>query len=357
MSWPTLYGHAAVWDRLMRLLAAERLPHALLFTGPPGIGKALLARRLMARLACTGAAGEHSDSEARADASARGLRKGRRAADAARASGPAAETARVPCGECPGCRQVAAGSHPDLFALGAPDRAAERGGREARRKEIGIDQSRALKRFAALHAVAAPRKMAIIDDADRLSVAAQNALLKTLEEPPGQALIVLVSAAPGALLPTVRSRCQRVLLRPLVEEEVRAVLMASGVPTAEAAALAAAADGSPGRALALRDTWDEADRRDMERLLAALDAARYGSVLAMSKGLGSSEPETAARLDGLLGLCRTAATTAAAQGSPDALDRALRRAEAVAEALRTLRWRNPNRGLLTEALALRLARI
>jgi DNA polymerase-3 subunit delta' len=317
MSWPTLYGHEAVWDHLTRLLDGERLPHALLFTGPPGIGKALLAQRLMARLACTGPS-----------------------------AGPR------PCGECAGCRQVAVGSHPDLFALSAPDRKKK----ETRKKEIGIDQARDLKRFVQLHAVAAPRKMALVDDADRLSLAAQNALLKTLEEPPGQSLIVLVTAGPGALLPTVRSRCQRVLCRPLSDEQVRTVLAASGIAAEDAAALAAAADGSPGRAQTLRESWQDADQREVERLLADLQAARYGSILAMSKGLGNIEPETAARLDGLLSLCHAAAMNAAAGGDADELDRAVRRAEAVAEAVRTLRWRNPNRALLTEALALRLAR-
>src|SRR5262245_21958997 len=256
MSWPRLVGHEALWQRLTRALDEERLAHALLFAGPPGIGKALLARRLAGRVACTATAGER------------------------------------PCGECPGCRQVIAGSHPDLLAIGAPDRT----GKETRKKEIGIDRARELKRFAQLHAVAAPRKMAIVDDADRLSLAAQNALLKTLEEPPGQALIILVTAGPGALLPTVRSRCQRVLCRPLSEQQVRAVLTTGGLTADEAAALAAVADGSPGRAQTLRESWQDADQREMERLLADLEPARYGSVLAMSKGLGNIEPETAARL-------------------------------------------------------------
>jgi DNA polymerase-3 subunit delta' len=316
MSWPALVGHEVVWGRLTALLAAERLPHALLFSGPPGIGKARLARRLAGRLACT-------------------------------ASG-----ADRPCGECGGCRQVLAGTHPDLLAFAAPDRTRK----ESRKKEIGIEHARALKRFVHLHAVAAGRKMAIIDDADRLSIAAQNALLKTLEEPPGQALIVLVTASPGALLPTVRSRCQRVLCRPLGDAQVAEVLAAGGVDADEAAALVAVADGSPGRALALRETWRDADRQEIERLLADLTPRRYGSVLAMSKGLGSSEAEIAARLDGLLGLCSAAALQAAAAADREALDVALRRADAVAEAARTLRWRNPNRALLTEALALRLAR-
>jgi hypothetical protein len=76
----------------------------------------------------------------------------------------------------------------------------------------------------------------------------------------------------------------------------------------------------------------------------------------MSKGLGNIEPETAARLDGLLALCHAAAMDAAARGDDAALDRGVRRSTALADALRTLRWNNPNRALLTEALALRLAR-
>lgn len=317
MSWPTLYGHEAMWEHLVQLLDQDRLPHALLFTGPPGIGKAMLAQRLMARMACT-----------------------------------APTTGQRPCGECAGCRQIAAGSHPDLCAMSAPDRKKK----ETRKKEIGIDQARDLKRFVQLHAIAAPRKMALIDDADRLSLPAQNALLKTLEEPPGHSLIVLVTAAPGGLLPTVRSRCQRVLCRPLSDPQVHDVLVGAGVPAEETAVLVAAADGSPGRAQGLRESWQDADQLEVERLLADLEAGRYGSVLAMSKGLGTIEPETAARLDGLLSLCRTAAMDAATRGDAESLGRAVARAEAVAEASRTLRWRNPNRTLLTEALALRLAR-
>jgi len=317
MSWPTLYGHEAVWAHLIALLDGDRLPHALLLTGPPGIGKALLAQRLIARLACTS-----SPIDAR------------------------------PCGECPGCRQVAAATHPDLFAVSAPDRRKK----ETRKKEIGIDRARELKRFVQLHAVVAPRKMALVDDADRLSLAAQNALLKTLEEPPGQALIVLVTASPGGLLPTVRSRCQRIACRPLSDAQVRTVLEGGGMAADDAAALTAVADGSPGRALTVRESWDDADRRGVERLLADLNPARYGSVLAMSKGLGNIEPETAARLDGLLSICREAAADATARGDRAALERAVLRATAVSEALSTLRWRNPNRALLTEALPLRMAR-
>ncbi|MGD9762716.1 MAG: DNA polymerase III subunit delta' [Candidatus Binatia bacterium] len=315
MTLPEIYGHEDVWARLNALLAADRLPHALLFLGAPGIGKSLVAQRLAARLACTDAA--------------------------------------PPCGACAGCRQLLAGSHPDVLAISAP----ERGRRETRKKEIGIEQARALKRFVQLQAVSAARKIAIVDDADRLSIAAQNALLKTLEEPPGHAAIVLITATPGALLPTVRSRCQRIAFRPLSDDDVVAALTtAAGVSPDEARQLASDARGSPGQALEWRALWEDADRAELLARLAALQDGRYASILAMSKGLGRTEPETAARLEGLLAVCHAEAADAAARDDAAGLARAVRRADSVSEALSTLRRRNPNRPLLTEALALRLAR-
>lgn len=323
MAWTDIRGHEAVWETLSRRIAGERLPHALLFAGPPGIGKALLVRRLAARLACTGS-GER------------------------------------PCGDCPQCQQVAAGSHPDLIAVSPPagkgpaagDAAAEPG----RKRDIGIDQARALKRFVQLEAVSAARKMAIVDDADRLTVAAQNALLKTLEEPPGRALIALVTARPDVLLSTVRSRCQRVICRPLDEEQVRAVLAMLGLADDESAALAAVAEGSPGRALWRREMWSGANRTEIEHALAEVEGAGYGTIFRMSRRLGGGETDTAANLEGLMAFYRERVLKAAAAGDQRELDRALRRAAVVAGALRTLRWRTPNRGLLADAVALRLAR-
>jgi len=316
MSLPNVRGHDDTWAHLTARLDADRLAHALLFLGPIGIGKALVAQRLAARLACTvGAA--------------------------------------APCGACSGCRQVLAGSHPDLLMIGAPGR----GRKETRKKEIGIDQARELKHFIQLRPVAAARKIAIIDDADRLSLAAQNALLKTLEEPPGQALLVLITASPGALLSTVRSRCQRIAFRPLSPELVQVLLREHNVTDEAAARLAAVADGSPGRALVLRATWQDDEHDAVSGALAALNSGRYASVLAMSNALGKTEQDTAARLAGLLAICHADAVAATAAADARALQRAVERSDAVGEALTTLRRRNPNRALLTEALALRLARV
>ena len=314
----SLRGHHTVLRRLTDALERDRLPHALLFAGPAGIGKSRAALALAASIACSAAASR-------------------------------------PCGDCAACRQVAAGTHPDLLRIGLP----------AGKKEIGIDLIRQLKRFASLQTVSAPRKMAIADDAERLSIAAQNAFLKTLEEPPGQALIILVTASPGALLATVRSRCQRVVFQPLSEEDVRAVLLDCGIPAEQADQLAAEADGSPGQALLRRTIWQESDREALLGLLADLNPARYGSVVAMSKGLGRTEQEMAVRLERMLAWYRDAAVRMVGGGAPEASgggatvfdsETTARCADAVAEALRTLRRRNPNRLLLAEALALRLAR-
>ncbi len=315
MSLPIVFGHQAVWARLSAALDGDRLPHALLFAGPPGIGKALLARRLAARVACAAAA--------------------------------------APCGECNGCRQIAAGSHPDLLLISPPQSSS---GKESRQKEIGVEQARALKRFAQLRALSARRKVAIIDDAERLSLAAQNALLKTLEEPPGLALIMLITATPGSLLTTVRSRCHRIAFRPLARAEVADALIAAGVPPGEVEGLVDMADGSPGHALAWRGLGQDTARGDVSGRLAALRGGRYASVLAMSAALGRTEAETAARLEGLLATCHAEGIDAARQRDAARLAQAVGRAEVIGEALRTLRRRNPNRALLGEALALRLAR-
>ncbi len=316
MSSLSLRGHRSVLRRLTEALERDRLPHALLFTGPAGIGKSRAALVLAAYVACP-------------SASAR------------------------PCGECPACIQVAAGTHPDVLRIGLP----------SGKKEIGIDQIRQLKRFVSLQTVSAPRKLAIADDAERLSIAAQNACLKTLEEPPGHAVIILVTANPGGLLATVRSRCQRVIFQPLPEEDVRAVLLECGIDAEETNRLAAEADGSPGRALLRRAIWQESDRAALLGWLADLDAARYGSLVAISKDLGGTEDEIAGRLESVLAWYRNTAVRAVGSGERAAGDSlpldaetAVRCADTVVEALRTLRLRNPNRALLAEALALRLAR-
>jgi DNA polymerase-3 subunit delta' len=160
---------------------------------------------------------------------------------------------------------VYAGTHPDLHLVT----------REEDRRDIRIEQVRELTRWLALQPLAAPRKVAIIDGAHQLNDHAQNALLKTLEEPPATAVLLLTATSRSLLLPTVRSRCRLIRVDPLPVEDVIGALVARGLSPEQAGALAPLAGGCPGRALALAATDATRIRaRMLEQLpqLGALDA-------------------------------------------------------------------------------------
>jgi DNA polymerase-3 subunit delta' len=246
--------------------------------------------------------------------------------------------------------QLEAGTHPDFMAIGVA----------AGKKEIGVDLVRQLKRMIALHAVGGAHKVAIIDDAERLSIAAQNALLKTLEEPPPGSVLIIVTASPRALLPTVRSRCRLIALRPLPAAQVEAALRENaGLEAEEARNLASVAEGSPGYALQLRDVLGSATAPALERLLADVDPDRYVTVIRLAKALGRTEQEMVTRLQILYARCHALAVRAVRSGAGAATgdaERLSRQAAAVATAIANLQQRNPNRPLLAEAVAVQLAR-
>jgi DNA polymerase-3 subunit delta' len=311
-------GHQRVCDFLRAAVANDRLPHALLFAGADGVGKHSVARALVAWLLCEAAA------EAKGD-------------DA--------------CGRCASCRQVAAGSHPDLQGLSVA----------SGKKEIGVDRARDVKRFTQLRPLRGRIKVAVIDDAHMLTVAAQNALLKTLEEPPQHSLLILVAHNPDALLATVRSRCQRVQFSPLPHDAVIEILTRDhGLTPSAAQQLAALAEGSPGRALALSRCVTSTEGAPQ---LAGLAGARYVDLMRVANQIGLPEADTGTKLDLLLSQLRDAAvrflggsTTGAASAGARRLRATLLAAERVHEAREAMRRGNPNRQLLLEALLLRLAR-
>jgi DNA polymerase-3 subunit delta' len=231
---PEIVGHDAVRALLARAVAGQTLPHSLIFDGPDGVGKRTCALQLAAAVNCT----------ARTDGTA--------------------------CGTCGVCRRIARGAHPDVVCV-APN---EKG-------TIPVDVAREVIASASYRPFEARRRVVIIDEADRMQPPAQNALLKTLEEPPPSSMFVLVTSRVDALLITVRSRCPRLRFGRLTTEEVAHVLTATrGIEGAQALALAAVADGSVSRALA-------ADAGDLD------DARRVA--LGVLQGL-APRPSPAARL-------------------------------------------------------------
>ncbi len=209
---PYLFGHADAERQMRDAALAGRLHHAWLIGGALSIGKATLAYRF-ARALLAGFPGE-------------GLAVG---------------------ADHPVFRRVARGTHADLAVL-------ERSWDEKRRRtrnEIVADEVRAVGEFLALTPAEGGWRVVIMDGAEHLNRSAANALLKLLEEPPSRAILLLVSPAPGRLLPTIRSRCRTLRLTPLDDGAMTAALVAlrPGITRDEAGRLVAEAGGAPGRAL------------------------------------------------------------------------------------------------------------
>lgn len=205
-------GHDDAEAALAEGLASGRMHHAWLLAGPKGVGKATLAYRFARSALGAQRAGPRPFDVAADDAIA---------------------------------RRLSAQSHGDLFVL---RRGLNERGRP--RSEIVVEDARGLIGFFSMKSTEGGWRVAIVDAADELNRNAANAILKTLEEPPGKTVLLLISHAPGALLPTIRSRCRRLDLRPLDEASVRsAVETATGGAPDEAAVRFA--DGRPGRAIAL----------------------------------------------------------------------------------------------------------
>lgn len=262
--------------------------HAWLFAGPEGVGKESAALGFAQVLLCERA----TEGEA--------------------------------CGVCAACRKVERGSHPDLIRLMPEALAVERGllAREelsrTPSRELKIEQIRRLEAQLAVAPVEGARRVVVIAAADSMNVAAQNAFLKTLEEPPEGTHIVLVAEAGDRLLPTIRSRCVRVPFQPLPLDFVAERLVAlRGVGPEEARLLAAIADGSLGRALAMTPEALEGRARILEEL-EALGPGDFRPVLALAERVAAGGREATELLfDAIVLFYRDAAVVA--EGGPESV--------------------------------------
>ncbi|MGB7904859.1 MAG: DNA polymerase III subunit delta' [Steroidobacteraceae bacterium] len=241
--------HESACDKLTAAVASQRLSHGLLLQGPAGVGKERFASALAAALFCT-ARSERLEA----------------------------------CGECAECHLSRAGTHPDLHWLRIPED----------KKSIGVDQVRDVCEQLSMTSMRRGYRVAVIAPAEKMTPSAQNALLKTLEEPAPRTVLVLVTARPSALLPTLRSRCQRIeVARPETASALR--WLAAALGSAPPPRLLAVAGGSPLKALALAPNFAALEEQ-MAGLLEALLDGRIEVTRAAADMQGAGLPT---RLDWL----------------------------------------------------------
>jgi DNA polymerase-3 subunit delta' len=270
-----LQGHTAAERTLLDAYNSGRLAHAWLFTGPRGIGKATLAYRFARFMLAHGKeAGEKDGGGLFGDALA-----------------PAPPNSLHLDPEHPVFRRVASGGHADFLAV-------ERGVNEKTgkpRSEIVVDDVRSIGGIMSLTPAEGGWRAVVVDTADEMNRHAANALLKVLEEPPARALVILVSHSPGRLLPTIVSRCRRLPLQALADDDVAALLAAyrADLPAEDRADLVGLAEGSIGRALALADEGGVGLYRDLAALLVTLGQLDIGALHALGDRVGRAGAEEA----------------------------------------------------------------
>jgi DNA polymerase III subunit delta' len=245
MSWD-LIGHDLITERLRRDIAQDRVRHAYLFTGPAGIGKRTLVAEFARALLC-----------AQPD---------------------------PPCGQCRNCTLALKGSHPDRLIVEPVV-----SGKKVLAGKITIDPVRQLIRAVQLKPVEASRRVACLLRFDAANSESQNAFLKTLEEPPGQVVLLLTAERADDLLPTIVSRCEVVALRPVPREVVRDALITRWlVPAERAALLANLSQGRLGWAVRMQQDEAALEARarkldDLAALVAGTRAVRFAYAERLAK--------------------------------------------------------------------------
>ena len=244
-----IVGHEKQLETLRQSLLNGRLHHAYLFIGPEGIGKRTLALALAQTIHC-------------------------------------AELESDFCGRCSACRAIQTGNHADVRVLEPL----------LNKKDISIQQVRELEKMLSLRSFSGRQKIAIIDPATLMNWAAQNALLKTLEEPPQGCILILIASNAGGLLPTVRSRAFALSFAPLPRQQLARFLMSSKGKTREQAeSLAALTMGSLG-AVSKFEKMNE-KRLDWMKTLLSLRAGDYRAALNAAEALAGTREDAQNFLD------------------------------------------------------------
>ena len=278
---PILLGHETAEATLIEALRTGRMHHAWLITGPDGVGKATLAYRFARRLL---------------------------------AGMPAEDTLALdPADKV--FRRVAAGSHADLHTV----ELAYDEKRKRMRTQIAVNDVREIGAFMSLTPAEGGWRVAIVDGAEELNLASANALLKVLEEPPERAVLLLVCAAPGRLLPTIRSRCRRLRLTPLEQDPMQRLLeqYLPELSAVERGRLVTLAEGSPGRALVLAEEQGVAIAGLVDSVLAELPRLGPARAYVVADALGRNENAFSTFMD-LLRAALAAAVRDVVRGRADA---------------------------------------
>jgi DNA polymerase III subunit delta' len=259
MPFADIIGHDRTIEIFRRSLRAGKMAHAYIFEGQEGTGRRKTALALVQALFC-----QQLPDDA--------------------------------CGLCPSCRKVAAGNHGDIhFVEPLPDK-----------RDISISQLRDIQRELSLRPYEAPRKACIMEPADRMNTNSANSFLKTLEEPPGNAIIILLTENADILLPTIRSRCQLVRFSPLSPEHVCLILEHQGTDRTAASLLAQMSDGSVQKAIGLDNEALSERRESIIKYFTALSLNRIVTVFDASESLSGNRDETIENLDMLLSILRDA---------------------------------------------------
>jgi DNA polymerase-3 subunit delta' len=266
MTLVSVLGQPRAIDSLQAALRGGAVHHAYLFAGPEGVGKELAAVGLAQALTCP-------------------------------------EQPDVGCGVCASCTRVDRGLHPDVTWVMPDEERVSRGlaGRSdftgTPSRELRVEQIRGLQERLALRGLESKRKVAIIVSAQTMNVQAQNAFLKTLEEPPSETTLIMVTSAMDRLLPTIRSRCSKVHFSPLPMELVAQRVQQERKLDAATAALAAVmAGGSLGRALAL-DTEALSQRKQVLTAFEALRGEDAVGLLRFAEAHGGSREDAEGALE------------------------------------------------------------